>query len=621
MYSINKEIKADNRKKEECAVPKWIPDDLFAEICAENDIIDYVSQHTALKKAGRDYMGLCPFHNEKTPSFHVNREKQLFHCFGCGASGNLVQFVMRTENIPYADAIEILAERAGIALPTNTGYDDKNSEKKKQIYEMNKLAARFFYDKLKDEKIGAQAREYFKNRRITWKTVTSYGLGFAPYSQNKTDLVEYLKSKGYTEAQMIEASLAIEREGKIMDKFRNRVMFPIIDVRGNVIGFGGRVMHNQKDINGFNIPKYLNSSETPVFDKGRNLFSLNIAKNAKSTELILCEGYMDVISTYQAGITNIVATLGTAITENQAKLMTRYANEIIICYDMDDAGKKAAVRATEIINSIGARARVMKLKGAKDPDEYILKNGAAAFRDAVKNALPATEFRISVIKSKYDITDTDSKIQFVSEAADVLNTLTNPVEMDAYIKKIADETGISKDAIYSTCKNKIEKKDNKWLDLKRDFNKNEVKKEEQGDVKPVSRALIEAEKRLLSLIAASKKLYKTVSDELKYSDFSTPIHVRLAKALYECYENDTTPDEAIILNEFSGDTRLENEASSVFYNMEIYDGDEKTVHELLYNVKLEHLQAKISSEKDFIKLSEYMKEKEQLINERNKWEE
>ncbi len=603
---------------------KRIPDDLLAEICSENDIIDYVSQHTQLKKAGRDYMGLCPFHTEKTPSFHVNREKQLFHCFGCGASGNLVQFIMRTENIGYVDAVEILADRAGIALPEDTKYDDKNSEKKKQIYEMNRLAARFFYECLKDPNLGAAGREYLQQRRISIKIIRTYGLGFAPYSSTRRILVDHLISKGYTEAQMIEASLAIERDGNVIDKFRNRVMFPIIDVRGRVIGFGGRVMHNQKDINGYNIPKYLNSSETPVFDKGRNLFSLNLAKNAKSTELILCEGYMDVISTYQAGIPNIVATLGTAITENQAKILMRYANEVIICYDSDEAGQKAAVRACGIMNTVGGRAKVMRLKGAKDPDEYIQKNGAAAFKEAVRTALPSTEFRISVIKSKYDITDTDQKVRFISEAADVLNTLSNAVEVDAYIKKLSDETGISKDAIYRTCQSKTEKeKKSNWLDMRQASNRNTHKDDVREIVKRehVSPKLIEAEKRLLSLIASSKKLYLTASKSLKYSDFSTAVYRRLAKALYDCYEKGDTPEEAIILNEFSGNTEFENEASSVFYNMEIYDGDENTVRELLYNIKLEHLQLKINSENDFTVLAELMKEKEQLLNERNKWEE
>lgn len=601
-------------------MPKWISDDLFAEICSENDIVDYVSRYTNLKKTGRDYMGLCPFHTEKTPSFHVNREKQLFHCFGCGASGNLVQFVMRTENLSFVDAMQILADRAGIVLPESGGYNDENSEKRKLIIEMNKLSARFFYDCLKNERIGAEAREYLKNRRISWKTVITYGLGFAPQTDKKTALVDFLGGKGYTEAQMKDASLAVERDGRVMDKFRNRVMFPIIDVRGNVIGFGGRVMHNQKEINGFNIPKYLNSSETAAFDKGRNLYSLNIAKNSKASELILCEGYMDVISTYQAGLSNVVATLGTAITENQAKLMLRYAGEIIICYDSDDAGTKAALKAIDIINSIGGKARVMRLKGAKDPDEYIVKNGAAAFKEAVKKAVPSTEFRISLIKSKYDITDTDGKVRFISEAAEALRSVPDAVEVDAYIKKLSDETGVSKDAIYASYKNKSAgRQDSSWKLMERRSN-DRPRREEKNEDKTTA-ALLAAEKRILSLIASSKKLYRMVSAEMKSSDFSTDVYRRLAKALYDCYESGRTPDEAAILNEFSGDTKLENEASSVFYNMEIYSGDELTVRELLYNIKLERLQMKIDGEKDLIKLSEFMKEKEALLRERNMWEE
>lgn len=566
-------------------------------------------------------MGLCPFHSEKTPSFHVNREKQLFHCFGCGASGNLVQFVMRTENLSYPDAMQMLADRAGIALPESGEYHDENSEKRKLILEMNKTAARFFYDCLKNENTGKAAREYLAGRRIKWKTVIAYGLGFAPQSKTKTALVDFLRGKGYTDAQIKDASLAVERDGALMDKFRNRVMFPIIDVRGNVIGFGGRVMHNEKEINGYNIPKYLNSSETAAFDKGRNLYSLNIAKNSKAPELILCEGYMDVISTYQAGVSNVVATLGTAITENQAKLMLRYAGEIIICYDSDEAGTKAAVKAINIISSVGGKSRVMRLKGAKDPDEYIVKNGAAAFRDAVKHAVPSTEFRLSLIKSKYDIADTDGKVRFIAEAAEALRSVPDAVEVDAYIKKLSDETGISREAIYSSYRNKNKEKDNDRWQLKERRDRQAEHRREQKAEDKTTEALLAAEKRILSLIVSSKKLYRIVSAELKSADFSTDVYRRLAKAIYDCYENGRTPDEAAILNEFSGDTQLENEASSVFYNMEIYSGDEQTVRELLYNIKLERLQMKIDGEKDLIKLSEFMREKETLLRERNKWEE
>lgn len=600
-----------------------ISDDLFAQICSENDIVDYVSRYTQLKKNGRDYTGLCPFHSEKTPSFHVNREKQLFHCFGCGASGNLVQFIMRTEHLSFMDALQVLADHAGIIIPDKSVIDDKNSEQRKKILEMNRIAARFFFDNLKDPKLGNEAREYLKNRRISWKTITAYGLGFAPNS--KDSLINFMSEKGYDKHQLIEASLAVKREDAIIDKFRNRVMFPIIDVRGNVIGFGGRVMHNEKQMGGYTIPKYLNSSETAAFDKGRNLFSLNLAKNSHEKELILCEGYMDVISVYQAGIKNIVATLGTAITPNQAKLMLRYASEIIICYDSDDAGKKAALRAIDIISQAGGRSKIMRLKGAKDPDEYIIKNGVAAFKNAVQKAVPATEFRISLIKSQYDLNDTDAKIKFISDASDILKSINDAVEVDAYIKKISEETGISKDAIYTSYKQKLSSKQDtsRWSKIENiksnTLNKAVVSEfsHEPTQKENIPKVILEGEKRLLSLIASSKKLYTQVSSELKSSDFSTDIHRRIAKALYDCYQSGQTPDEAMILNEFSGDTQMENEASSVFFNLEVYSGDESAVKDLLYNIKIEKLNIKIKSEKDFIRLAEYMKEKEKLLKERN----
>ena len=337
-----------------------ISDDLISEICSDNDIIDYVSQYVPLKKSGKDYSGLCPFHHEKTPSFHVSQDKQLFHCFGCGASGNLVQFVMRMENLDFVDSLRVLADRAGIVIPEEDELTTEDHSRKQKILEMNKLSARFFHNCLKDKSIGGAAQKYFIKRRISWKTVVTYGLGYAP--PDKTALVDYMKGKGYTERQLRDAGLAIDRNGRTIDKFRDRVMFPIINVRGDVIGFGGRIMNDQKEINGYKIPKYLNSSETPVFDKGRNLFSLNIAKNARERDLILCEGYMDVISTYQAGVSNIVATLGTAITPNQAKLMLRYANEILICYDSDEAGVKAALRAIDVISEAGGKSRVIRLR-------------------------------------------------------------------------------------------------------------------------------------------------------------------------------------------------------------------------------------------------------------------
>lgn len=587
-----------------------ITEDVINEICIQTDIVDYVSRYSQLKKAGRDYMGLCPFHNEKTPSFHVNREKQLFHCFGCGASGNLPQFVMRMENLDFVEAIKLMAERVGIDISDEDAYDDKTHELRKTIMAMNKIAARFFYESLKDEKTGEEARKYFSQRKITTQTIIKYGLGYAP--NTKTALVEHLEKEGYTTKQMIDASLAVERKGVVVDKFRDRVMFPIIDVRGNIIGFGGRIMHNQKEINGYKIPKYLNSSDTPVFDKGRNLFSLNLAKNAKSTQLILCEGYMDVISVYQAGIINTVATLGTAITENQAKLMLRYAQEIIICYDSDEAGKKAALKAIDIITASGGRARVIKLKNAKDPDEYIKSYGVESFKNALKTALPSTEFKISLIKSEYDTSTTDGKIRFVSAAADILKNVKDAVEVDAYIRKISEEMEISKEAIYSEYKKKISGNNASFVEYKRPNKPRRVTDNAPDEL--VSQKLIECQKRILSLIVSSKKLYLKVKEKIGVDEYSTPVYRKLAKAIYECYDAGNMPEEAMLLNQFSDDGDAIRDITEVFYNMEIYDGDEAAIADLIHSIELERVTLMINKETDPVRLNELIKKRTLLEN-------
>ncbi|MBQ7574139.1 MAG: DNA primase [Clostridia bacterium] len=598
-----------------------ISDDLISEICNQNDIVDYVSQYVALKKSGRDYSGLCPFHNEKTPSFHVSRDKQLFHCFGCGASGNLVQFVMRAENLDFVDSIKVLADRVGIIIPDEEDFNNENHEKKKKVLEMNRLSARFFHNCLCDKELGMNAQRYFLSRKISSKTITTYGLGYAPKS--KDTLLNYLKGKGYLEHEIVEGGLAVMREGRAIDKFRDRVMFPIINVRGDVIGFGGRIMHNNKEINGYKIPKYLNSSETVVFDKGKNLFSLNIAKNEQKSEIILCEGYMDVISTYQAGVKNIVATLGTAITPDQAKLMMRYANEILICYDSDEAGIKATLRAIDIINEVGGKSRVIKLKGAKDPDEYINKNGVERFREAVKKSVPSTEFRISLIKSAYDTSTTDGKVKFLDEVVDVFKTVHDPIEIDAYITKISRDMDVNKDAVLSKYKEKSAK--DKYKNQIRARNNIEQKRIEKVQVNGVSQkvppALLGAQKRLLSLIVSNKRFYNIAKKEITPDEFSKDIFRRLATKIYQSYQNGENPQEAIILNDFCANDEEMNEASSVFYNMEVYTGDTQVIYDLIYTIKIGKIQTQIDSETDAKRLMELFNEKKQLEDKKNKWEE
>ena len=577
-------------------------DALISDIFAANDIVEYVSRYVSLSKRGSDYTGLCPFHNEKTPSFHVSSDKQLFYCFGCGAGGNLAQFVMKSENVDFVDAIKILADNAGIQLPDDSNtYDDEKHKKRQRIYEMNAKAARFFHDCLKDKVVGREALEYLGARNLLPKTITAYGIGYAPNSFDA--LLKHLKSMGYSEQELVDASLAVERDGKIYDKFRDRVMFPIINVRGNVIGFGGRIFHEPDKNSEFKPPKYLNSGETAAFDKGRNLFSLNLAKKTDTSKIILVEGYMDVISVYQAGIHNVVATLGTALTENQAKIINKYSSEVLICYDMDDAGRKAVMRAIEIFSSVGLRTKVVKLKGAKDPDEYISKNGVAMFKKALDEAMPSTEFKLSLIRINHDINDTDGKIRFVTEAAGILSGVREPIEVDAYINRISQETGIGKEAIYAEYrKNAV---------TAGDKNNNRTKfinHKKSAGVKEFS-AQIQAERRLLNLVSSEKNIYKAVKNIIKPEDFSEEVFVKVAKLIYDSWENGKEPDAAEILNNFSETDGEMSVASSVFYELSEYNNKMAAAEDSVRKILLErNMQEMKNCQNDAQKLGELIKE-------------
>lgn len=586
----------------ESALP-YYSDEIVNEIFSENDIVDYVSQYVSLKKSGRDYSGLCPFHSEKSPSFHVSRDKQLFHCFGCGASGNLVQFVMRMESLDFPEALKVLADKAGIILPEgNMAVNNKLYEKKQRIYKMNKLSARFFYDNLVRNPASEDARRYFTNRGISSHTVVVYGLGYAPDSFNA--LLNYLKSKGYKENEIVEAGLCANRDGKIYDRFRDRIMFPIIDLRGNVIGFGGRIIREQSADSKFKVGKYINSSETPVYTKGENLYSLNLAKREKGNEIILVEGYMDVISVYQAGIKNIVAGLGTALTSNQAKLLMKYCSEILLCYDSDEAGQNAVLRAIDIINGVGGRSKVIRLQGAKDPDEYIKSHGVDMFKQAVKKAVPSTEYKLMLIKNKHDVTTTDGKIKFVNAAAEALVTVKDTVEVDAYIKKISAETQVSSDAVYGAYKKFVSKGNNIRPIVRKIQPVANKKSEENGLVYTVK--LLSAEKKLLNLMSQYKKLFRIAQKKMSADDFSTSIHKKLAQLIYESWESGHEPEPAKLLIKFSGEEV--KEVSGIFYNMELYDDEEKTVEELINTIKKEKIQMQIAKEKEPMKIRELLEQ-------------
>ncbi len=588
----------------------YYPDDVVNEVFMQNDIVDYVSRYVKLKRVGRDYSGLCPFHKEKSPSFHVSGEKQLFHCFGCGASGNLVQFVMRAEGLDFVEALKLLAERAGIELPEAGEPTGQAQQIRKKTYEMNKIAARFFYDTLTKTEGGKIGLAYFKERQISKASITAYGLGFAP--DGYTSLLEHLIKQGYTKEDALSSGLCIEREGKIFDKFRNRIMFPIIDLRGNVIGFSGRIMGSGETASGFKLPKYLNSAETAVFNKGKNLYSLNIAKKSNPFSIILVEGNIDVVSVYQVGIPNVVATLGTALTENQAKLLLKYCNEILICYDTDEPGQKAAIRAIEVINSVGGRSRVIKLKDAKDPDEYIKKKGAGSFLKAVSDAVASTQYRLDILRTQYNLDSPEGKAMYVCEACEALKSIGDAVEVDAYINKIATQTQVNRDAIISEYRKKLAKQSNE----EKEYEKRAVRGEKDAPSavelgNEASKKLVNSEKKLIFLMAQNKKYIDIVRENFQIEDFCGEIHKKLARIIFEARDNNTLIEPSIILNEFTGSEI--NYVSDIFYNLEEYKDNNKTLEELIKNIKLEKIEELIRGETDTLKISKLVLQRQELI--------
>lgn len=416
------------------------PDSFLQELKLRSDITEIASSYVNLKRHGRNMVGLCPFHGEKTPSFNIYTESGSFYCFGCGAGGDVITFIMKIENLDYVEAVKFLAQRAGMEMPENT-YDDSLSKLRMRIYEANREAARFFHATLLSQR-GQSGLNYLRGRALSDRTIRHFGLGFADDDWNS--LCNHLKNKGFSEYEIYSANLAFKRKNGngIYDRFVNRVMFPIIDLRANVIAFGGRIMTDEK-------PKYLNTSDTPVFKKSENLFSLNNAKSSGTRTLILCEGYMDVIALNQAGFTNAVATLGTALTNEQAVLMKRYADEVIICYDADGAGQKATARAIDILRNAGLPIKILTVPSGKDPDEFIRskgENGPAAFKLLIEKCGNDIEYRLMKLKENYNLNTTDGKVAFLNEAVKIVATIESPIERDVFASKLCAELEIDKNA-------------------------------------------------------------------------------------------------------------------------------------------------------------------------------
>ena len=409
----------------------------LTELTERNDIVDVVSGYVRLgKKSGSNMFGLCPFHSEKTPSFSVSPDKQIYHCFGCGKGGGVINFIMEIENLSFPEAVEFLAKRAGMPIPEEE--NDRESRKRSRMLALNRDAARFFYAQLSTPQGGA-ARDYMAKRRIGPATAKNFGIGFAPDTWDS--LEKAMREKGYTDFELFDAGLVRKgNKGGYYDTFRNRLMFPGIDVRGNVIGFSGRILGDGE-------PKYMNSPETLVFNKSRNLFALNLAKKSKSGYIILSEGNIDIVSLHQAGFDSAVASLGTSLTPEQARLLSRYTNQVIIAYDNDGAGIKAAQRAIGILEKLDLKVKVLRLNGAKDPDEFIKLKGADAFRNLLENSENQIDYRLRTVTDKYDLSVDEQKVEFLKEASDLVARLPGSVERQVYAMRVASMSGVSADVV------------------------------------------------------------------------------------------------------------------------------------------------------------------------------
>lgn len=586
-----------------------VSDEFLNELRLRCDIEDIVSGYVQLKRRGKNLVGLCPFHNEKTPSFTVYPENGSFYCFGCGAGGEVVSFIRRAENLDFTEAVRFLCDRVGMVMPSD-GFDESLAQKRRRIYEMNREAARFFHECLLGEK-GREALSYYLNRGYTKKTITRFGLGYAPNEWRA--LLTHLREKGYSYEDAYEANLAqkSEKNGKtsFYDNFRNRVIVPIIDARGNVVAFGGRVLDDSK-------PKYINTSDTPVYKKSLGVFGLNFAKNSKEKSLILVEGYMDAIALHQAGFTNSIACLGTALTGEMAHLLSRYADEILLAYDNDEAGQKATERAIKVFSSIGMKIRVIRLSGGKDPDEILKKFGAEKIRNLIDGAENEIEFNLLKARNGLDLESSDGKVKYLTLAAEILSGVKNSIAVDVYSSRLAEELGVEKAAISARINSlrrqkaySSEKK--KYSDIQRSSlsKMNKLRLSTETSVKSVK-----AQERIITLIFENPDFYPAVRERLENSFFSVPVLERIYKAVSQRIEEKASLDLTSLSASLSDDEI--SEFVRLSKQSERFSGTKKELLDCIEVVEAEKENAKaqsldVSSMSDSDYLSLFNKKKKQ----------
>lgn len=558
--------------------------EVIEEVVSRNDIVDVISGYIKLKKSGSSYVGLCPFHNEKSPSFSVSGTKQMYHCFGCGVGGNVITFVMEYENYTFPEAVKMLADRAGIALPVMeySGEDRRERDIKTKLLEINKIAATFYYHQLKSP-AGQSGLDYLKKRQLSDKTINTFGLGYAP--QLTGDLYRMLKEKGYDDELLKESGLFTYEKG-IREKFWNRVIFPIMDINNKVIGFGGRVMGDGK-------PKYLNSPETKLFDKSKNLYGLNVARSSRKNNLIICEGYMDVISMHQAGFNQAVASLGTALTPGHARLMKRYTDNVLITYDSDEAGVKAALRAIPILKEAGLSTKVINMRPYKDPDEFIKALGTEAFQERIDKAENSFMYEIGIIEKNYNRSDPESETAFEREVANKLVQFSEKLERDNYMKAVCRQFMIPEDGMREMVI-RIGSQGGIIPRQTQPVRQMEPARKKKED------GIRQAEKILLTWMIEDGDIYDKVSEYIQPDDFIDPLFKDVASKVYEQYETGSVNPAAIIGSYSDGD--MHSEIAAMF-SAELSESlskseREKTLNDTVLRVKKSSLDYKLEHAAD-----------------------
>ena len=567
-------------------------EEIIDEVREKNDIVDVISPYVRLTKHGSNYVGLCPFHNEKTPSFSVNTERQCFHCFGCGVGGNSISFVMKYENLTFTEAVRQLADKVGMNLPEENYNPEyrKRADLKTRLFDIYKEAAKFYYFQLRSD-YGNFPMEYLKNRGLSDETINAFGLGYSIKSANA--LYNYLKSKDYSDELMIKAELVTFKEGRgIFDMFWNRVIFPIMDQNNKVIAFGGRVMGDGE-------PKYLNSRETDIFNKRRNLYGLNFAKHSRQGYMLLCEGYMDVIALHQAGFTNAVASLGTSLTEEQARLISRYVKEVIITYDSDGAGVKAAIRAIPILKTAGIRTKILKLTPFKDPDELIKSAGREEFEKRIQNAENSFDFELYNIEKNYDLSEPEGKTEFLNRVAERLTEFEEELERENYIAAVAAKYFVSKDS------------------LNRLVNKIGGAREIRDTYKEADDGLLKTNRLLLSFLADQPELYKRIKNIISENDFATPLYKDVARRIFIQIEQGKNPNIAEIISRYESgeDQALVAAAFEEKFEVELGEEErERAFREVVIKVRKAGLAEELKSldGKDMKKFIEITKKQNEL---------